>query len=320
MRICIVTPTPPGRPLGNSVTAERWAEILSGLGHEVELTGEYDTQRAELLVALHARRSAASVLRFRQRHPDGAIVVALTGTDLYPQLGQGDRPVLEAADRIVVLQPLMIAQIPEHLRYKAEVIIQSARPPPSVSKLGDGLNAVLLASLRPVKDPLLAARAARKLPPDSAVRIRHAGAVLDQRLGRIVMMEARANPRYQWLGELPRPEAQRLLAGSDLLLNTSRHEGAASVVSEALAASVPILATRIPGNVGILGENYPGYFEVGGARSLAVLLSRVQADRIFYEELKQRGANLRPLVSPERERACWERLLAGLGSPSGPRS
>jgi putative glycosyltransferase (TIGR04348 family) len=317
MRICIVTPSRLGRPQGNSVTAERWADILSGLGHHVDLVSEYHEQPADLLVALHARRSASSVEEFGRLNPSAAVVVALTGTDLYPQLGETDRPALEVADRLVVLQPLAMRQIPEDLRHKTEVIFQSAIPLPAAAKPSNGFEALLLANLRPVKGPLLAARAARRLPATSSVQIRHAGAVLDQRLARIIEREGRAHHRYEWLGELSRIEAQRRLAGCNVLLVTSRHEGGANVVSEALATGVPVIATRIPGNVGILGDNYPGYFEVGDARHLAALLARVEADDDLHDELKQWCAKLRPLVSRERERDCWERLLAALSDRCG---
>jgi glycosyltransferase involved in cell wall biosynthesis len=148
--------------------------------------------------------------------------------------------------------------------------------------------------------------------------VRHAGALLDQRLGRILERESGVNPRYQWLGELSRPEAQRLLAASQVLLHTSRHEGGANVVSEALAAGVPLLATRIPGTVGILGEEYPGYFGVGDARGAATALARAEADRHFFQELKQWCDRLKSLVSPERERASWARLVGSLAGSCGP--
>ena len=86
-------------------------------------------------------------------------------------------------------------------------------------------------------------------------------------------------------------------------------EGGANVVCEALACSVPVLSTRIPGSIGILGENYPGYFPVGGTRALADLLQRAESDKEFYATLQARCKDLKPLVSPTRERRSWESLL-----------
>ena len=321
MRICLVTPAAPGSYHGNRVTAERWAGILTGLGHRVDVAEDYHGQPADLLVALHAGKSAGSVRRFRARYPVRPVVLALTGTDLYPRLATSGAAgeLLGLADRFVVLQPLAVDQLPPRLRGRARVIYQSVTPPDA-----DGephhrrtFDAVLLAHLRPVKDPMVAAAAARLLPEDSPIRIRHAGAVIDRDLGDEAERETRANPRYEWLGGMPWPASFRLLAASRVLLVTSRHEGGANVVSEALAAGVPVIGTRIPGTAGLLGGGYPGYFPAGDAAALAALLVRAQRDEGgLYTELRRRCARLRPLTDPARERAAWQSLLAGLsGSP-----
>jgi putative glycosyltransferase (TIGR04348 family) len=325
MRVCLVTPAAPGSYHGNRVTAERWAAILTELGHRVEVVLSYAGQPADLLVALHARKSAGSVRRFRAEQPERPVVLALTGTDLYPDLATSgvQGPVLEMADRFVVLQPLAVDQLPAHLRDRAHVIYQSVTvpptvrhgPPPAPPPGSATFDVVVLAHLRPVKDPLLAAAAARLLPDDSPVAIRHAGAVIDRDLADEAERESHANPRYEWLGDMPWPAALRLLAASRLLVLTSRHEGGANAVSEALALGVPVLGTRIPGTLGLLGASYPGYFPVGDAAALAGLLVRAERDDGgLYTELRRRCTALRPLTDPARERDAWRRLLADLGS------
>jgi putative glycosyltransferase (TIGR04348 family) len=313
VRISLVTPYPPRSQHGNAVTATRWADIFGALGHRVEVAQRYLGQPADLLVALHARRSADSVRAFRSAHHHSPIVLALTGTDLYPELFATDLPVLRLVDRLVVLQPAGIEQLPAELRERARVIYQSVPTPaaghPSATNRFD---VVLLAHLREVKDPLLASAAARLLPARSHIRIRHAGAAMDARLAERAIRESQDNPRYHWLGELPRPRALRLLAEGRLAILTSRHEGGANAISEALAAAVPILASRIPGTIGILGRDYPGYFPPGDAAGLAAVLARAEADAGYYADLRHRCALVRPLVAPERERASWRALLAEL--------
>lgn len=356
MRVCLVTPAAPGSHHGNRVTAERWAGILTGLGHRVGVAETYHGQAADLLVALHARKSESSVRRFRADHPGGPVVLALTGTDLYPDLASSGvaRPVLEMADRFVVLQPLAVSQLPGGLRGRARVIYQSVELPPgfpaaagvaaadrAAARAGVAaapgvtatagaarqaaprgcavFEAVVLAHLRPVKDPLLAAAAARLLPDDSPVRIRHAGAVIDRDLGVAAERESRVNPRYEWLGEMPRPATLRLLAASRLLVVTSRHEGGANVVSEALAVGVPVIGTRIPGTTGLLGEDYPGYFPAGDAAALARLLVRAERDEAgLYGDLRRRCGLLRRITDPAWERESWRQLLDEVapGSPA----
>jgi len=142
------------------------------------------------------------------------------------------------------------------------------------------------------------------------VQIAHAGGALDPELASEAEAEQRRNPRYRWLGDLARERALRLLAGSQLLALTSLLEGGANVVSEAIAAGVPVLSSLIPGSVGILGPDYPGYFPAGDARTLSLLMQRAETDSAFYGELKRRIRDLKPLVDPQRERESWRALLA----------
>src|SRR5262249_37774409 len=107
-----------------------------------------------------------------------------------------------------------------------------------------------------------------------------------------------------------RPErARRILAGSRLLVLSSRIEGGANVLSEAIAAGVPVLASRIPGTVGILGGGYPGYFPAGSTRRLARLIGRAASNPDFRHRLERWCRRRAPLVRPARERAAWRRLL-----------
>ncbi len=125
------------------------------------------------------------------------------------------------------------------------------------------------------------------------------------------------DPRYRWVGDLPRAEAQRLLAQSHVMVLSSRMEGGANVVSEAIVAGVPVLASQIPGNVGMLGARYPGYFPLGDTEALAYLLKRAATDAPFYRRLSNWCAALAPLFEPARERETWQSLLAELvGTPS----
>ena len=89
-------------------------------------------------------------------------------------------------------------------------------------------------------------------------------------------------------------------------------EGGANVVSEAIVCKVPVLASRIPGNLGLLGEEYPGYFEVGNVGKLAELMLRAETDGEFLESLR-RGCSLRSkLFEPGAEQQAWRSLLAEL--------
>jgi glycosyltransferase involved in cell wall biosynthesis len=343
MNIILMTPAPPRSRKGNRVTALRWAALLRQLGHRVQVRQVYRGERSDLLIALHARRSFPAVDAFRRSQPGRPIVLALTGTDVYKEIHTDPlaRQSLELASRLVVLQPLAVEELPTHLRARARVIYQSCQPPPQenrrarIEHRGSRIEAVtrgdrpssiidprssfdvcVLGHLRPVKDPFRTAEAARLLPASSRIRVLHAGAALSPAMEHQARAEEAINSRYRWLGDLPRWKALRLLARSRLLVLTSLMEGGANTISEAIAAGVPVLASRIPGSVGLLGTQYPGYFPVDDTAALAALLTRAETDTKFYEKLKAWCRRLRRLVRPARERESWRRLLREL-RPTG---
>jgi putative glycosyltransferase (TIGR04348 family) len=306
-----------GTRTGNRTTALRWAKRMRELGWHVRVGERWGGEPCDVLVGLHARHSAPSIARHAELRPRSPRVVALTGTDLYGDL-QADaaaRASLDVATRLVVLQPLGARRVPAHMARKVRTIRQSAMPPHEPLHVGPpgAFVACIVGHLREVKDPLLAARAVRLLPDTSRVCALHLGAALDQSWQRRAEAAQRIGaPRWTWLGERPRLEALRILAGANVLLLTSVQEGGANVVTEAIACGIPVLSTRIEGSLGILGEDYHGYFEVGDARGVADLLQRCETERAFLEALKEQCAARRPLTDPAVERESWRALLEEL--------
>jgi putative glycosyltransferase (TIGR04348 family) len=319
MRICMVTPAGPKLRSGNRVTATRWARFLRQLGHEVLLEESWGGGEPDLMIALHARRSHPSIRRYAAAHPDRPLIVALTGTDLYRDIRSDEaaRESLELATALIALQEKGPEVLEPCHRAKTCVIYQSAEPvkrPPPVKKYFD---VCVIGHLRDEKDPFRAALAARLLPPTSRIRVTHTGRPYDEEFAERARLEASENPRYIWLGEVPRWKARRLLARSRLLAQTSVMEGGANVVSEALASGVPVVASDIPGNVGMLGADYPGYYPVGDEDALARLLYRAEADGAFYEKLQDWCKARGHLVLPGREKAVLRRMVeevVGAGS------
>jgi putative glycosyltransferase (TIGR04348 family) len=286
--------------------------MLRGLGYRVMLASEYRGQPCDVLVALHARKSAPSVERFSDEHPDRPIVLALTGTDLYDEIRTSPdaRRSMERAARLVVLQPAGLAELSEAARLKARVIIQSAeRPLRPAAPDRSVFQVCVLAHLRPVKDPLRTAYAARLVPSSSKIQVVHLGKALDETSAEEAINEMAVNPRYRWLGERPRAEALRILASSRLMVLTSRLEGGANAVSEAIACSVPVISSRISGSIGLLGDEYPGYFPTGDTQALADLLRHAETDAGFYETLTSWCERRAELVNPANERRAWQDLL-----------
>jgi putative glycosyltransferase (TIGR04348 family) len=315
MNICLVTPAPPGSLKGNRVTAERWGGLLRELGHHVEIAVEYRDQDCDLLIALHAFKSYSSIRRFRNVRPSDALVVGLTGTDLYRDIHTRPSAVesLVLATRLVLLQPLGRAVLPAAVQEKARVIYQSVRPPHLKDPIqGDAFDVCVMGHLRPVKDPLRTALAARLLPAVSRIQVLHVGGALSEELAEDARAEEAQNRRYHWLGELPQGEALGVLSRCRLLSLTSESEGGANVISEAVALGVPVVASRIAGSIGLLGDDYPGYFPFADTQALADLLLRAETDADFCKSLRDPCDRLRPLFEPARERQSWQELLREL--------
>lgn len=321
MRILLVTPAPSGSRKGNRVTAERWAHLLRDLGHHVAVAMEYHRQRCDLLIALHAFKSHPSIRRFRSERLGDPLVLCLTGTDLYGDIHTRSEALesLELATRLVVLQPLGLDELPQSLRGKARVIYQSVSPSAIRARpRRDVFDVCVLGHLRPVKDPLRTAWAAGLLPASSRGRVLQVGGALSDEVAEQARVEQASNPRYRWLGELPRGRALGVLSRSQLLSLTSELEGGANVISEAIALGVPVVSSRIAGSLGLLGADYAGYFPFGDTQSLADLLLRAETDTAFYQTLGAQCARRRPLFEPARERQSWQELLRELSPNAGP--
>ena len=327
MRIGIVTPAPPDSRYGNRITALRWTRILRRLGNRVSILQAYDGKPYDLLVALHARRSHPSIINFRRQNPAAPIIVALTGTDLYRDIRTNHlaQESLDIATGIVVLQPKAIEELQPSWREKTRVIYQSVengeeltgtrwrtantRAHKAEARSNGSFDVCVIGHLRAVKDPFRTAMAARSLPDSSRVRVLQVGGAMTSAMATRARKEMTANRRYEWIGEQPRSRVRSILENGSLCVLSSRMEGGANVLSEAIAASVPILASHIDGNVGILGADFPGYFHVGDSRQLARLLTRAETSREYLAELRAWSKSLALLADPAREEKAWSDLI-----------
>lgn len=313
--ILIVCPVPRGSRKGNRVTAERWKNHLQAMGHRVRIAGDWNGQRCDVLLALHAKKSYEAIRRYRRERPSGPLVVALTGTDIYRDLPKGGKPLqsLRWADRLIALHDAICDDLPAEVHAKVRVIHQSTLPvSPRPNQSQTTFDVCVLGHLRHEKDPLRTAMALRLLRDLPDLRLTQAGQALSPRYAAWARAMMQHDRRYRWLGEIPRRQALRLLASSHLMVISSRMEGGANVVSEAIVNGVPILASDISGNRGLLGPDYPGYFPVGDTASLARLLRRTCVDSDYRQALTMRIAALAPRFTPESETAALKALLREL--------
>lgn len=319
--LAIITPALAKANNGNWRTASRWASFL-GSRYRTVVSDRWSVENPpgsvapDAMIALHARRSAESITAFRTAHPGRPIVVVLTGTDIYRDIryDPAARLSLDLATTLVVLQEAALQELEPELQAKTSVIYQSApalRPPRWRSHRY--FDVAMVGHLRSEKDPLTFIRAA-SLVQSPRVRMVHIGAILDTLLETEILQAERGAGRYRWLGALPHPMARQRLKRCGLMAITSRMEGGANAIIEAITSGVPVAASDIPGNRGMLGNDYAGYFPVGDAAALAALIDRAESDKAFLDRLAAQ-CNLRaPLFAPEREEAAVLQLMDNLVS------
>ena len=312
MRIALITPYGREHRNGNWHTAARWARFLREAGHMVKTQVEWDGRPADLMLALHARRSFTSIRAFAEKFPSRPLVLALTGTDLYRDIHEDSdaQQALELAHRIIVLQDRGVDELSPHLAAKTRVIYQSSPDVAHLPASSNTFEVLVVGHLREEKDPFRVALATVHLPEHSRIQVTHLGSALSEDMAETAEMAQNKLTRWHWLGDVPHKTVLKRLSHAHLLVISSVMEGGANVICEALATDVPVLASHIPGNIGMLGEDYPGYFPVGDERRLAELMSMAEDDPVFYAELLSHARQRRGLMRPEQEASRLRQAIA----------
>ncbi len=319
--IVIISPALSKANNGNGLTASRWARFLRP-HYRVTLALQWDGTPCDAMIALHARRTATSIAAFAAAQPISPLIVVLTGTDLYRDIHSdaAAQRSLQLATQLVVLQPSGLQELEANLRSKTVVIYQSAPALKPLShqqqKQKRHFDVTMIGHLRGEKDPVTFMHAAAQLSSPH-IRMTHIGGALDPLLGAAAEATQSACTNYRWLGHLPYSTTRQRLKRSHLMVITSVMEGGAHVIIEAVTSGVPVLASDISGNRGMLGEDYAGYFPLGDSLALARLIDLAASDEAFYNVLLTQCAARAPLFTPERESATLINLVDNCtGSPN----
>jgi len=250
-------------------------------------------------------------MEFHKNYPDKPIVLMLTGTDLYRDMADHGEVIrsMEIADKLVVLQSAALESIPIQLRHRAQVIYQSVAVDITPSIASSDFQVTVIGHLREEKDPFCVARSLPLIPADSSINVLHLGMAMTEQMDRSARGYTENLERYQWIGEVSHADALKILSKSRLMVISSRMEGGAHVVSEAIALGIPVIASNIPGNRGLLGDDYLGYYPVGNEAALASLLYRCETIPNFYAALKKQIDLRSDLISPKREMQSIQALM-----------
>jgi putative glycosyltransferase (TIGR04348 family) len=313
-RIEIVTPAPAGSLHGNRITALRWHQFLTRLNYQNTVTEQWSGKACDILIALHGLRSYVSIQRYKKVYPNHPVVLIMTGTDIYRDLQNSTkvRESMEMADAIVVLQPAAIKSLPKKFHNKTRVIYQSVKSITRKTPPKRHFLASIIGHLRLEKDPFCAAQSLTLLPSNSRLQLVQLGKALSPEFKKKALSIEKNINRYQWLGELSHSSTLQWLSRSHVMIISSIMEGGAHVVSEAIAIGIPVIASDIPGNRGLLGDAYPAYYPVGDKVALSELLIKAESNPAFYQKLCKGIAGRQNITKPELEQRSIQKLLKSL--------
>jgi putative glycosyltransferase (TIGR04348 family) len=312
--VLIVSPALAKANNGNWQTASRWAQMLcSGLSerYRTNIQTAWQGEPCDLLIALHAKRSSASIAAFEKAHPTRPCVLVLTGTDLYRdiQTDESAQASLRFATHLVVLQEQGLHELPLELQKKVTVIYQSAKALKPVEAPVGRLRVISVGHLRDEKDPLTYLRAATRLSQRRDIQFELIGNALEPDLEAAARQAVADNPQFRWLGALPHAATRQRIKHAQLLVNTSRMEGGAHVILEAAQSGVAVLASNVPGNVGMLGAHHAGLFELGDDAALAALIAHSRDDLLFFQRLRDQTQARAHLFEPAEEQRRLHHLI-----------
>lgn len=310
MKITLITPYAGHSRTGNRNTAYRYAGFLRQLGHQVSVQVNWDGRPADMMLALHARRSHDSIRRFADAYPQRPLILVLTGTDLYRDIRQDSSAQLSMslATRMIVLQEMGLNELTPEQQDKTRVIYQSVAPLKPRPRLKKYFQICVIGHLRSEKDPFRCAHALFRLS-SPRIRVIQLGGALEPAMAEQARALMHQDKRYLWLGELPHWRAMQKLAQSHLMVISSRMEGGANVICEAVAAGVPVIASGIAGNIGMLGKDYDGYYPPENESVLAECIDQAMGDEHYYRQLLAQCQARSHLFSAEREKKALASLL-----------
>jgi putative glycosyltransferase (TIGR04348 family) len=313
-KLVIISPALSDANNGNWQTAKRWAQMLSAQ-YRTRIATQWhaDCDASDnIMIALHARRSADSIAAWHAQRGSRGLIVALTGTDLYRDIlvDTQAKASLDSAAHLIVLQELGIKSLPKEHHAKTQVIFQSTSSRKTLAKTNKHLHAIMVGHLRDEKMPQTLFETARLLSHEPKIRITHIGAGLDAKLAQDAMNTEALCAGYTWAKGLNHAQTRQKIQRAHVLVHTSKMEGGAHVIMEAVCSGTPVLASRMDGNVGMLGDSYDGYFPVGDAAALASLLSQCKNEKAYLDHLSSQCALRAPLFSPAAEKASLLGLVA----------
>lgn len=339
MKLLFLDPALANRTSGNQTTSLRISEYWQSLGHEVQSVSVRGTplerehlkdliRTSDLILALHSGHCHEVLELWREMGKPIPLIFLVSGTDLFEPLlntrtfSADFISACEDAHSIVTFAQgfdrLFSSFGKECWAEKNQTIFQGASPVSWKMADHDPRHAVVIGHLRFIKDPWISVRALEILQSSlravgPGFQIQHFGTSLDPGTEEEIRNAQKRFPGPDWKwesrGAVTGKEIRAVMSSAPLLIQPSIHEGGANVVGEFLVSGLPIIASNAPGNVGLLGEDWPGLFGVGDDQGLADLLQQWLESEEFRKRLFVASSELSQQHDRVHEKVAWERLL-----------
>lgn len=200
----------------------------------------------------------------------------------------------------------------------AEQIVKMAKEPIEIKKK-DGLSICCAGRLVYQKGFDRLIRVAKRLHDDGYmfhISIMGTGPESYKNLLKKQISSADANDYIEMMGFQSNPFA--IMANSDIYVLSSRHEGLATVLTEALFCSVPIVATDVSGTREVLGENneyglvVPNN-ETGLYEGIKKMIENESLRKMYQEKSKARVLDFVPEATVAQAEQLFDQVLSMVG-------
>ncbi|XP_070572608.1 glycosyltransferase 1 domain-containing protein 1-like [Ptychodera flava] len=175
----------------------------------------------------------------------------------------------------------------------------------------DSLIFLLVAGIRPVKDPLYVVNAFAKWHRNN--RNCHfviVGPAIDADLTEKVKSTMKELTGVHIIPALPQPDVQAAMSQSYALVNSSLSEGMSGAILEAMDLGVPVIARDIPGNTAIVQHNKTGLIFDTPQVFIEQVELLIDSEKLHQDLIKNAKEYINSEHDSEKEKATYVKLVS----------
>jgi glycosyltransferase involved in cell wall biosynthesis len=318
VRIAIISPYTLPVNRGNSLTAERIKKGMIKKGMNVSVfdsskdsvkeTAEFNP---DIVHCLHGTRSQLYISEL-YHHISAPLVTTLTGTDYNSPKKPGTLSgklsyMLNKSSAVITFNSFaraLLLEIFPAFSEKVHIIPQAVE----LMTRNESRNSIrnkyeyterdviilMAGGIRKIKNLEYSLDACFEIEKENPhIKLILAGPVIEQDSADQILSKGKELKCFSYLGELSQHETRRLMYASDIFLNTSISEGMSGAILEAMAESLPVIATRNSGNAALVDNNENGFLVgLNEQNDLIEKLLRLISDKELRDNMGAKGKEI----------------------------